>query len=155
MTTPNSRRGRVKPQYLPDLPGEEWRPAAGFEGYSVSNKGRVRRDGGAYAGAILRLSPSTTAKWNRWPYATVRLPIVPNVYRHIRVHRLVMATFAGPRAEGMEVNHIDGDHWNNALENLEYVTKRENEDHAVRVGIRPKGRRWYEARGLTPPATAA
>lgn len=44
------------------------------------------------------------------------------------VHRLMMETFFGP-ANGLWTNHKDGNKHNNNLENLEYVTPKENEWH--------------------------
>lgn len=137
-------RGTSYPQRLPDLPGEEWRLAVGFPSYSVSSAGRVRRDEGEYAGGILIQSPSTTAKWNKWPYATVRLLCPDGKRRHIRVHRLVMATFVGPLPDGMEVHHRDTNHWNNELGNLEYVTKKQNEAYAQ--PLRRRGSQHYAAK---------
>lgn len=43
------------------------------------------------------------------------------------VHRLVAITFIG-EPKGKEVDHIDGDKANNRLENLEWVTAKENEN---------------------------
>ena len=42
------------------------------------------------------------------------------------VHSLVMLAFRGPAPEGLEVRHLDGDHRNNALSNLQYGTRSEN-----------------------------
>ena len=42
------------------------------------------------------------------------------------VHLLVMSTFVGAKPEGYVVDHIDGNRYNNALSNLEYVTQAEN-----------------------------
>ena len=35
--------------------------------------------------------------------------------RNIYIHHLVLLTFVGPRPEGMEVRHLDGDPLNNTL----------------------------------------
>ena len=51
------------------------------------------------------------------------------------VHRLVMVTFHGPRPEGMEVNHKDGDKLNNRQDNLEYTTRSKNMKHAFANGL--------------------
>jgi len=53
----------------------------------------------------------------------------------ILVHRLVMESFIGPYPEKKEVNHKDGIKHNNYLNNLEYVTKSENIEHAYKIGL--------------------
>lgn len=45
------------------------------------------------------------------------------------IHVLVARTYIGEKPNEYEVNHIDRDKSNNSLENLEYVTKRENRAH--------------------------
>lgn len=52
-----------------------------------------------------------------------------------KVHALVAEAFIGPRPCGLDVNHIDGDKRNNRVENLEYVTRRENVRHALDLGL--------------------
>lgn len=44
----------------------------------------------------------------------------------IHIHTLVMMTYVGPRPDGMEIDHIDRNKANNRLENLRYVTRKEN-----------------------------
>lgn len=42
------------------------------------------------------------------------------------IHQLVLLVFKGPRPKGLEASHINGDSFDNRLENLEYVTHAEN-----------------------------
>lgn len=42
------------------------------------------------------------------------------------LHRMVAKYFLGERPDGMTVNHIDGDHWNNRADNLEYTSLADN-----------------------------
>lgn len=53
----------------------------------------------------------------------------------VAVHSLVAETFIGPRPVGMCINHKDANKKNNWLDNLEYITHRENLIHAVKMGI--------------------
>lgn len=103
-----------------------WRPASGLPEYEVSSLGGLRR-----VGSVLTLRPRVATNG----YARV------NVYsgkrhRTILLHKVVAETFLGPAPTGMEVNHIDGDKANPALSNLEYATKKDNMQHASRMGLR-------------------
>lgn len=53
------------------------------------------------------------------------------------IHRLVAASFVKNPALKPEVNHIDGNKENNHFSNLEWATKKENSQHALRSGLRP------------------
>jgi hypothetical protein len=53
-----------------------------------------------------------------------------------RVHGLVAETFIGPRPNGAQVNHKDGNKRNNAVCNLEYVTASQNIQHAYDTGLK-------------------
>lgn len=68
-----------------------------------------------------------------------------NSYVHCYIHRLVMLTFIG--VSSLQVNHKDGDKQNNDLRNLEYVTPKENIQHAIKNGlINNSGANNYQAK---------
>jgi len=119
---------------------EVWAPVVDFEGvYDVSADGQVMRVkylNGATPGRILKHNV------NRHGYHLVRLYRGHGVRtaQWVFVHSLVAAAFLGPRPAGYQVNHVDGHKSNNAVDNLEYVTPRENIRHAERLGLRPKRR---------------
>jgi len=55
-------------------------------------------------------------------------------YKSFKVHCLVALTFIGPRPEGLDVRHLDGDQVNNNLANLAYGTRSENAGDMVLHG---------------------
>lgn len=87
-------------------------------GYLVSTEGRIK---GKY---VEFLKPTVTTAG----YETSSIGLV---------HRVVVETFLGEIPKDYEVNHIDGCKTNNRLNNLEIVTKSENQKHAVRTGLQP------------------
>jgi hypothetical protein len=53
-----------------------------------------------------------------------------SLYKCPKVHRLVMLAFSS-QEQKEEINHIDGNKKNNKLNNLEWVTHKENRIHAI------------------------
>ena len=66
-------------------------------------------------------------------------------------HRLVWYHFHGPIPPGLQVNHLDGDGFNNSPENLQLVTPRENSLHRYhklgRHNLTSSGRAKGRSRG--------
>jgi hypothetical protein len=59
----------------------------------------------------------------------------------ILVHKAMMMAFIGPRPDGQEIAHVDGDCRNNHITNLVYVTHQRNEAMKQLHGTAPKGQR--------------
>lgn len=101
---------------------EVWLPVDGFD-YEVSDRGHVRN---AATGRILR--PFHRGFGN----AYLGVDLCRDGKRYPRkVHRLVAEAFIGKpkQRRRREVNHLDCDPENNAVENLEWCTRSENEAH--------------------------
>lgn len=115
---------------------EQWRPVVGYEGwYSVSSLGRVRRDAPlppVRMGCILH--PIAT----HLGYLFVNLSCNGKRIR-TPIHHLVALAFIGPRPNGHGVNHINAMKSDNRPDNLEWATPSENNAHAGRMGLKPRG----------------
>lgn len=114
---PNNSRSRIKERPMRE---EIWKDIAGYEGlYKISNFGRIKNK----ENKIKAQSPQNGGY------------LVVHLYNHgshkaKTVHRLVASTFIPNDDEKSEVNHIDGDKRNNKIENLEWVTPKENQCHS-------------------------
>lgn len=118
---------------------EEFRPIEGFEDrYEVSNHGRVKSL--RYYGHEGR-EGFLSIRWNQsernnTPQGQVRLINSEEGKDENRiVSRLVAEAFIPNPEDKEEVNHIDGDTTNNHVDNLEWVTRSENQKHAVENGL--------------------
>lgn len=94
------------------------REIPGFPGYTISDDGQVW----STCRGRLRLRKLVP---DRKGY--LGLQIFRDGQRHdFKVHKLVALTFIGPRPEGMQVRHLDGNKLNNSVDNLAYGTASEN-----------------------------
>lgn len=51
------------------------------------------------------------------------------------IHRIVGKLFVRGYKRGLEINHKDGDKYNNSADNLEWVTSSQNKQHAQDTGL--------------------
>lgn len=111
---------------------EIWKPVIGYESiYSISNLGRIRRDQKTIGSSIGKILKNVSAADD---YIIVCLHKNKSQKNHY-VHVLVAEAFIGPKPEGMQCNHIDGNKSNPNLKNLEYVTRQQNSIHARDNGL--------------------
>lgn len=103
---------------------EIWKEIDGFPDYEVSNLGRVCSFKKKYP-RIMKPGKSSSG------YLQVILYTGGKGVRKT-IHRLVAEAFVPNPENKPEVNHIDEDKKNNVAENLEWVTRRENNNHGTR-----------------------
>lgn len=113
---------------------EEWRDAPGYDGfYQVSSVGRVR-SWKKYRSNRRKKPRLLKPDLNTWGYKYVIL-YKNQKGNHELIHRLVAKAFIENPLNKLQVNHIDGDRENNCVENLEWVTNKENSAHAHELGL--------------------
>jgi hypothetical protein len=111
-----------------------WRNVLGYEGrYKVSDDGQVKSLVGVHGIRREKLRALTTDKGG---YKRVTLK-KDGVRRNHLVHHLVLIAFVGPKPEGRECRHLNGDPGDNRLMNLVWGTSSENTDDTVRHGHHP------------------
>lgn len=120
--------------------GEEWRDIKGYEGYyKISNKGRVKSfvgwDGRKYVHREKLLKPYIEETGNNYSRLVIGLN-KKKKREEFKVHQLVARAFIPNPKNRKEINHIDGNPFNNKVENLEWCTHGENMIHAIKTGLK-------------------
>lgn len=112
---------------------EVWKDVIGFEYlYEVSSEGRVRSKDRLYTDSIGRVTKKAGKYLKLCNTASGYLKVClskENKKYHKVVHRLVAEAFIDIIKGKLYVNHKDLDKVNNRVENLEWVTPRENNIH--------------------------
>lgn len=113
---------------------EVWAEISGQPGYLVSNFGRIK--------SIQRIEKSERYfNGLKVPERIMKMPILqgyPTINirgRMYKVHRLVAKYFVNNADNKPDINHKDGNKSNNHHSNLEWVTHRENIQHAYDNGL--------------------
>ena len=119
-------RNEIK-QFRPKIDEEKevWKEIS--DGYDVSNQGRIRHSQKILLGSTHQ---------DGYIFVTIKGKQTP-------VHRFVAEAFIPNIKNKPEVNHIDGNKMNNAASNLEWVTRSENQKHAIKNGLQPNPVKTY------------
>ncbi|MFJ7990282.1 HNH endonuclease [Streptomyces sp. NPDC096351] len=112
---------------MPDT--TEWTDVPGYRGYKASRTGQILGP----AGKIMRPMRMTTG----------HLYVITGDRRKLWVHHAVLLAFVGPRPDGQECRHLDGQPTHNHVTNLAWGTRTEN--------MRDKALHGTERRGEDKP----
>lgn len=114
---------------------EVWKDIQDFPGYQVSNKGNIRSfiD---YKRNVVDTPHDISKLVNRKTGYTFAHLYSRDSYKNKYVHRLVAEAFCDRCCNKNEVNHVDGDKFNNSCENLEWCNRSENIKHAYQTGLK-------------------
>ena len=114
----------------------KWKKVPGSNA-EVSEDGLIRHNRGVSRGVV-----STNSKQPKKSGKYLKVSLYVNGQSvYYWVHRLVAELFIGPCPPGCQVNHKDGNGFNNHYKNLEYVTRKENSRHRTEVLKIPGPRR--------------
>lgn len=111
---------------------EIWKIIEYFPEYTVSNLGRIKS---------LKFSKERILKLKKSKKGYFEVCLCKYNKKYFkRVNIVVLETFT--EKSNLECNHIDGDKSNNKLENLEWLTRSENEKHAFRIRLKYRSSEW-------------
>ena len=111
---------------------ELWKPLLEYKGIEVSSIGRIRKA----ANKRRKERILTEFPKDRDGYCRCSVQKLDGTWTSQPVHRLVAKAFIPNTENKQAVNHIDGNRQNNRVENLEWVTSKENVIHSFRFGSR-------------------
>ena len=105
---------------------EEWKDVPGYEWlYKASNLGNIK--------SLYFWKERIIKSCSDWRGYLHLLLVKNKIRKDFKEHRLICLTFLDNPDNKKEVNHKDGNRLNNRLENLEWCTRSENEQHKYNI----------------------
>ena len=112
---------------------ENWLPVAGWPGYFISDQGNVQGSRGRLLKPCLSRTRPGGVSYLKVTLKVNGKQITP------RIHELVLWHFVGPKPNGLEARHRNGNNLDNRLENLCWGTSLENNLDRIEHGTMPYG----------------
>lgn len=140
----------------------EWRKIPFLSTYSVSAAGEIRFDGNSSyvidavgreyvkTNTPRRVSTKSKAAGRYHKFRAFDGGSARTVY----VHHAVAAAFLGPRPDGAQIRHLDGNTSNNAASNLAYGSAKQNAEDKIAHGTHRAGGQCHQAK-LSEPLVRA
>lgn len=118
---------------------EIWKDIKGFENYQISNFGRIKSKERMVSNSCrtyFKKEEILKTHVMKSGYLAIVLRDKEQKKRLLKIHRLIAENFISTPNRYTQVNHIDGDKTNCAIENLEWRTPQQNTRHAMKNGLR-------------------
>lgn len=136
MTKSKREVENLKTQHKSNIP-IEWEQAEGFSKYLISTDGQV------YS---IERDKIISQYDNGCGYLQVVIRNDNGEAKSMRVHRLVYMAHKGEIPKGLEINHKDECKTNNCIDNLELVTRAENNNYGTHNQRISKSMKRYRAK---------
>lgn len=120
--------GCVENHFFVYLVMEIWKEIQGYQGYECSNFGKIKTFNWKNSGKEAIMKPALDGSG----YLRTVLKRNDGKLHTIKVHRIILQTFK-PNNDfsNLECNHINGNKTDNNIDNLEWVTRKQNLNHCI------------------------